>query len=77
MTVFQNSENGEEIVLAVDKNASQRKIIMLSIKSTIDSVERTLKSLCDYLWEHDNCTEIRTSLVHFQNGEGLSVDQEL
>ena len=50
MTVFQNSENGEEIVLAVDKNASQRKIILLSIKSTIDSVEPTLKSLCEYLW---------------------------
>ena len=50
MTVFQNSDNGEEIVLAVDKNASQRKIIILSIRSTIDSVEQTLKSLCEYLW---------------------------
>ena len=39
MTVFQNSDNGEEIVLAVDKNASQRKIIILSIRSMIDSVE--------------------------------------
>jgi hypothetical protein len=34
MTVFQNSDNGEEIVLAIDKNASQRKIIILSVKST-------------------------------------------
>ena len=46
ITVFQNSDNGEEIVLAVDKNASQRKIIILSIRSTIESVEQTLKSLC-------------------------------
>ena len=74
ITVFQNADNGEEIVLAVDKNASQRKIIILSIRSTFESVEQTLKSLCEYLWEHDNCTEIRCSLVHFQNGEELSVD---
>jgi hypothetical protein len=38
LTVFQNSENGEEIVLAVDKNASQRKIIILSVRSTLDTV---------------------------------------
>lgn len=77
LTVFQNSENGEEIVLAVDKNASQRKIIILSVRSTLETVENTLKSLCEYLWEHDNCSELRTSLVHHQNGEGLSVDPEL
>lgn len=77
ITVFQNSENGEEILLAVDKNASQRKIILLSVKSGHETVERTLKSLCEYLWEHDNCSELRTSLVHHQNGEGLCVDPEL
>jgi hypothetical protein len=38
MTVFQNSENGEEIVLAIDKNASQRKIIILSVKSTLETI---------------------------------------
>lgn len=38
LTVFQNSENGEEIVLAIDKNASQRKIIILSVKSTLETM---------------------------------------
>jgi hypothetical protein len=40
-------------------------------------VENTIKSLCDYLWEHDNCSELRVSLVHHKIGEVLSVDVEL
>lgn len=37
-TVFQNSDNGEQIVLAIDKNASQRKIIILSVRSSPETV---------------------------------------
>ena len=50
ITIFQNSETGEEVVLGVDRNASQRKIVILSIKSTLEIVEAGLKSLCEYLW---------------------------
>ena len=35
ITIFINSETGEEVVLGVDRNASQRKIIILSIKSNL------------------------------------------
>lgn len=43
----------------------------------MDNIESLLRSMCEYLWEHDYCTEIRVSLVHRKVGEILSVDQEL
>jgi hypothetical protein len=77
VTIFQSTDTAEDIVLAVDKNSSQRKIIILAVRSTIETVENTVKSLCEYLWEHDNCSELRVSLVHHKIGEVLSVDVEL
>lgn len=77
LTVFQNKDTNEEVVLGVDKNTSQRKIIILNIKSTLQNVEASLKSLCEYLWERDNCNELRLSLVHYKMGESLAVDAEL
>lgn len=68
LTIFQSTETAEDIVLAVDKNSSQRKIVLLAIRSTIETVENTVKSLCEYLWEHDNCSELRVSLVHHKIG---------
>lgn len=55
-TVYRFSETEEEIVLGIDKNTSQRKVIIFAMKSALDTVENFLKSCCDHLWEHDNCT---------------------
>jgi len=38
VTIFQSTETAEDIVLAVDKNSSQRKIIILAVRSTIETV---------------------------------------
>lgn len=35
VTIFQSADNSEDIVLAVDKNSSQRKIIILAVRSTL------------------------------------------
>lgn len=43
----------------------------------METIENFLKNCCEYLWEYDLCSEIRMSLVHFQIGENLSVDNDL
>ena len=77
-TILRFTETEEEIVLGVDRFSSQRKIILLGIKSNRESFENLLKNFCEYIWEHDYCNEIRVSLVHQkQNGMNGSVDVEL
>lgn len=56
VTVFRYMETEEEILLAIDKLSPQRKVYIFVIKSTVEGLEPLLKSMCEYLWEHDYCT---------------------
>ena len=76
ITVFQHSQTSDEIVFGCDKFSSQRKLIILGVKSNLEDIETLFRQFCEYLWIHDNCSEIRISLVHYQIGDNLGVDSE-
>ena len=77
ITVFQRLGSGEEIIVAIDKTASSRKIVILAIRSSLATLEDTLRSLCEYFWQHDSCVEVRVGLLHHKMGEITTVDKEL
>ncbi len=36
-----------------------------------------MKSLCEYLWEHDYCAQVKISLLHRKVDDNYTVDVEL
>ena len=77
VTVFQHRRHGEEVIVAIDKTASHRKITILAIRSSHNTLSDTLKNLFEYLWEHDGCVEVRVGLLHHKVGDITTVDKEL
>lgn len=67
-----------EIILAVDKNSSQRKIVIMAMGCRMEDLEKMMKETCKYVWEYDQCTEIRIGLMHYSAESGaMSVDKDI
>lgn len=66
------------MILAVDKNSSQRKIVMMAMMCRLEDMQRMTSETVKYIWEHDQCTEVRIGLVHYEAESGtMSVDKDM
>lgn len=45
-----------EVVLAVDKNSSQRKISLMAMACRPEDFERLARETCTFVWQYDQCT---------------------
>ncbi len=59
-----------EIILAVDKNSSQRKVWFMALSCQLTDMQKLLSTTCKYIWDYDQCTEIRIGLIHSSEVEG-------
>ena len=72
------SDKANEIILAIDRNSSQRKVIILAIQSKLEEVEFFLAEVAGFLFLNDTCSEIRVSLLHVPSANStISVNSDV